>query len=92
MDKFCAFCNQNNLKETKKKIKRVTEDKEAKRRRIEFTNLKSSSPGTLKEKIVGKNVTIKELRKQLGLERLRRIHECSFSELGGGDGKFCPLK
>ena len=66
MDKFCAFCNQNNWKETKKKIKRDTEDKEAKRRRIEFTNLIKASPETLKEKIVGKNVTIKELRKQLG--------------------------
>ena len=91
MDKFCAFCNQNNWKETKKKIKRDTEDKEAKRRRIEFTNLINASPETLKEKIVGKNVTIKELRKQLGLESLRRIHECSFSELGGEGGKFSSI-
>ena len=91
MNNFCVFCNKNNWKETKKKIKRVTEDKEAKRRRIEFTNLKLASPGTLKEKIVCKNVTIKELRKQLGLESLRRINECSCSELGGEGGKFSSI-
>ena len=73
MDKFCAFCNQNNWKETKKKIKRDTEDKEAKRRRIEFTNLINASPETLKEKIVGKNVTIKELRKHFSYFRPRNL-------------------
>ena len=78
MNNFCVFCNKSNWKETEKKRKRDFEDQKAKRRRIDFTNLKLASPETMKEKIAVKNETIKELRKKLGLESLRRIFKDLF--------------
>jgi len=50
MNNFCDFCNKSNWKGTEKKRKRDSEDQEAKRRRVDFTNLKLASTETMKEK------------------------------------------